>query len=87
MHHATTHVHATEKDPFHFHLHDAMPWEPDEEPDQAISVWTELHEQPTTAQTATSRKRECASHEGRPLRLTTDRTRRSGYGRPGPTRG
>lgn len=38
-------IHATSKGPFHFHLHDATPWESDEELDTAIGEWTRLREQ------------------------------------------
>lgn len=38
-------IHAAKKGAFHFHLHDARPWEPDEELDEAIAAWTELHAQ------------------------------------------
>ena len=38
-------IHATWKGPLQFHLHDATPWEPDEELDEAIAAWTELHDQ------------------------------------------
>lgn len=37
-------IHATENGAFHFHLHDATPWEPDAELDEAIAAWTETHE-------------------------------------------
>ena len=36
-------IDATRKGAFRFHLHDASPWEPDEELDDAIAAWTELH--------------------------------------------
>jgi hypothetical protein len=37
-------IHATKEGPFHFHLYDATPWQPDEEIDDVIAVWTESHE-------------------------------------------
>lgn len=38
-------IHSTSKGPFHFHLHDATPWDHDEELDEAIAARTDLHEQ------------------------------------------
>jgi hypothetical protein len=44
-------IHATWKGTFHFHLHDATPWKPDEELDEAIAAWTERHDQQRRAGT------------------------------------
>ena len=37
-------IHAEKAGSFHFHLYDATPWQPDEEVDEAIAAWTEVHE-------------------------------------------